>query len=180
MLCLVCRHIVFWILIEILCSSYQRNWTLKGEKLFLASALHLFSKTRSDSGMIGENRCKAARRGHILGSRKRSKVKGNKTGDPKPSTPTSASRFMLIFFPQVCPVYFSCFLRSIPLPHVSRWLKHVCACMFVCCGGWHFSWLCFSMLSICLEVPIKSHLHLRKTLYSAFSLLTCMSYSGPD
>lgn len=81
----VCRHIVFEMLIEILCSSYQKNtgpWQAK--KLVLACALHLFSKTWSDSGLIGESRCKAARRGHTLCSRKINNVKSKETGGWKP------------------------------------------------------------------------------------------------
>lgn len=138
-LCVVCRHIVFWILIEILCTSFQQNWTLTGKKLVLASALRLFSKTWSNSGMIGESRCKAARRGHTLCSRKRNKVKSNETGGWKPPDTTSPSQFMLIFL-QFYPVFFPCFFTLSSLcPYLMSPVdrrKCLCmdACMYECCS----------------------------------------------
>lgn len=147
----VCRHIVFEMLIEILCSSYQKNtgpWQAK--KLVLACALHLFSKTWSDSGLIGESRCKAARRGHTLCSRKINKVKSKKTGGWKDLlTPTSSSQFMLFFFffAILSSMYslFPYFLLSMSLPHVSSWQKEVCVCLCV------YVWM-LQKLTCCLVV----------------------------
>lgn len=82
-----------------------------------------------------ESRCKAARKGHTLRSRKINKVKSNETGGWKPPDTNLFLTVYAHFFTIVSGVLslFSYFLLSLPLPHVSSWQKEVCvhACMYV-------------------------------------------------
>lgn len=147
----VCRHIVsskYWL--KYCAAAIKKTWTLTETKsLFWPVLLRLFSKTWSHSGMIGENRCKAARRGHTLRSGKINKVKSKETGGWKPP---DTNLFLIVyahFFLQFYPVFILCFFTFSSLcpylmsPVDRRKCVCLCVCLYECCRSWHAAWLCF-------------------------------------
>lgn len=90
-----------------------------------------------------ESRCKAARKGHTLRSRKINKVKSNETGGWKPPDTSLFLTVYAHFFLQLYLVFYPCFLTFSSLcPYLMSPVdrrKCVCmhACMYECCRSWH-------------------------------------------